>query len=146
MNKSIPYDVNVQVAESEFTVQETDLDVFGHVNNSAYLRLFENARWDIISAAGIDLNHILKTEVGPVILEVDIKFLKEIRAREKIRIRSQVIEYQGRVGMMEQKISGSGGEVRAQAKFKFGIFDLKLRKLIAPPDEWMRALGIKRQV
>ena len=74
------------VFETQIEIQETDLDVFGHVNNAAYLRLFENARWKFITDWGVGLKEIFATQIGPVILEVQVQFMKELKARERITI------------------------------------------------------------
>ena len=57
---------------------ERHLDTFGHVNNAVYLELFEEARWDIISARGYSLDTVLKTRIGPTILGVNVQFRREL--------------------------------------------------------------------
>ena len=37
------------IYEYEKTILEQHLDTFGHVNNAAYLVLYEEARWDFIT-------------------------------------------------------------------------------------------------
>lgn len=138
----VEYDISEQIFESSIVVQETDLDVFGHVNNAAYLRLFENARWDIIHGAGITLPDIVAKQVGPVILGVEVKFAKELRARDPIVIRTQARSYRKFIGTMFQEMVSKSGIVHCSALFTFGIFDTKARKLIAPPQDWQRALGL----
>ena len=67
-------------------IKESDLDTFGHVNNATYLKLFEEARWDLITKNGYGIKTIRETKLGPTILEIKIRFLKELRLREKITI------------------------------------------------------------
>lgn len=52
-----------------------------------------------------------------MILEAKIRFLKELKERQKIKIMSDLI-------------------------LTFGLFDLKARKLIAPTEEWNKAIGV----
>ena len=68
------------------TVKESHLDTFGHINNATYLQILEEARWNLITERGFGLNYIQQIKQGPVILEVNIKFLKEIGLRENIKI------------------------------------------------------------
>lgn len=55
-----------------FVVQEADLDSFGHLNKAAYLRLYEQARWDFITQQGYGIEKIQATGLGPTLLEAKI--------------------------------------------------------------------------
>ena len=61
-----------------FTVREKHIDSYGHVNNATYLQLFEEARWVMIEANGYGFKRIHELKIGPIILEIHIKFIKEI--------------------------------------------------------------------
>ncbi len=52
-------------ATYEVLILESYLDSFGHVNNAAYLTLFEEARWDFITKNGYGLNKVLETPARP---------------------------------------------------------------------------------
>src|SRR4051794_16019620 len=108
----------------EVLIREHHLDTFGHVNNAEYLALLEEARWDLIAQRGYGYAEIHKLGIGPVILEVTLKFMRELHLREKVRISMQVLDYKGKVGHLKQTIESSSGEVKAEAVFKFGLFDL----------------------
>lgn len=120
----------------EIVIQETDLDLFGHVNNAAYLRLFENARWDMLSNLGIRVSEIQETGIGPVILEVQVKFLRELKARQKIRIQTEVEPFAGKVNHIKQAMIDEQGQICCQADFVVAVFDLKARKIVVPPPLW----------
>ena len=126
----------------ETMVQETHLDIFGHMNNARYLELFEQGRWAIITQNGFGLKKIQETQQGPVILEAHLRFLKELHARAKIKISCECTEYNGKVGKLKQEMINEKGEVCAELIVVFGFFDLKARKLILPTDEWKKAIGI----
>jgi acyl-CoA thioester hydrolase len=123
-------------------IRESHLDTFGHVNNAVYLTLFEEARWDFISMNGYGLKRIQETKQGPVILDVTVKFLKELRLREEITIRSETVHYKGKVGQIKQQMLKSDGTVACEAFFTFGLFDTQARRLIDPTDEWKKAVGV----
>lgn len=126
----------------ETTVQETHLDVFGHMNNARYLELFEQARWDIITSNGFGLHKIKESGQGPVILEAHLRFLKELYARTKIKISVECTEYDGKVGKLKQEMINDKGEVCAELIVVFALFDLQARKIIQATDEWKKAVGI----
>ena len=47
-------------------IKENHLDTFGHVNNAAYLTLYEEARWDFITKNGYGLEVIQNEKKGPM--------------------------------------------------------------------------------
>ena len=122
-------------------ILEAHLDSFGHMNNATYLQVLEEARWDLITNRGYGYNVVHETQVGPTILEINIKFRKEITLREVITIETQMLDYSSRIGTIHQEIKGEAGDVRAVATFKIALLDMKQRRLIKPTPEWIRAIG-----
>ena len=127
----------------ELTILESHLDTFGHVNNAVYLNLFEQARWERITDKGYGLEKIQSIQQGPIILEINIKFQKEIRLREKISISTELISYKGKIGQLGQKIIKEDGSIASTAIFTVALFDMKSRKIIDPTADWKRAIGAK---
>lgn len=124
-------------------INETYLDLYGHVNNMVYFALFEEARWDFINQNGYGFNKIMDTGLGPVVLEVNMRYLKELLVREKIEIISQTTSYNKKIGKLSQKMM-RGNEVCCEAVFTIGLFDLKQRKLVLPTPDWLKAIGIEK--
>lgn len=135
--------VSSKLYETKVLIRESHLDTFGHMNNATYLEVFEEARWDILEAGGFGLKEIRERGLGPVILEINIKFAKEIRLRETISVRSETEPYSGgKIMSMQQWMMNGSGEVCCTARFVFGLFDLRQRKLVDPTPEWCRAVGL----
>lgn len=130
------------VFEYPIQIREGHLDTFGHVNNAVYLELFEEARWDAITARGFGLDAIQEKKIGPVVLEIKIRFQKELRLREKLVIRSWTSSSSGKICTMTQVMINENGEEACRAEFVFGLFDLQKRRLMAPTPEWMHAIGL----
>lgn len=128
----------------EVMINESHLDSFGHVNNAVYLELYEHARWEFITENGYGLDHILKSKKGPVVLDLQVKFKREIKNREKIIIESETKQIvNSKIMVLEQRMINSEGRVASEATFTVGFFDLKDRKLIEAPPEWLKAVGIE---
>jgi YbgC/YbaW family acyl-CoA thioester hydrolase len=126
----------------QFKVLESHLDTFGHVNNATYLQLFEEARWDLITERGWGLKEVKERQIGPVILELNLKFKREITNREVITIESQSGDPLNKLVMtMHQKMIKENGDVAAILDIHVGLMDLQKRKLIEPTDEWLKAVG-----
>lgn len=125
-------------------VQENHLDQFDHVNNATYLIFFEEARWDLLNKNGYDLQKIKATGLGPTILEIHLKFLKELRLHDEIIIETQLISYHEKIGKLSQ-IMLRHNEHCCSAEFVIGLFNLKERKLVKPTQEWLNVLGFNNQ-
>lgn len=122
-------------------IKETQVDILGHLNNAAYLELFEIARWDLVHARGYGLKEIMQSQQGPVLLEINLKFMKEVLARDEITIKSELVRYEGKTGEMVQKMFKATGEQAAELRVIFGLFDMKARRLIEPTEAWLAAIS-----
>jgi thioesterase-3 len=123
-------------------IKEIYLDTFGHMNNATYLTLLEEARWDLLTRNGFGLEKIQESRLGPTILEIKLKFLKEIRLLEKITIETQMLSYERKVGVLSQKMLRDN-EVCCEAEFVIALFNLKERKLELPTPEWLHDIGLE---
>lgn len=126
-----------------FKILESHLDTFGHVNNATYLQLFEEARWDFITQNGWGLKEVQENKLGPVVLELNLKFKREVNNREIITIRSQAKERLNKLAMLlSQEMVKESGEVAALLELKVGLMDLSKRRLISPTEEWLKCIGM----
>ena len=130
------------IHEKTIVISEAHLDSFGHLNHARYLELFEQARWDLITERGFGIDVIRRTKTGPTMLEVNLKFLRELAPRETVVIRSELVSYERKIGKMRQWMVKADGETACDGLFTFGLFDVERRKLIDPSPEWARAVGL----
>jgi YbgC/YbaW family acyl-CoA thioester hydrolase len=122
-------------------IKEHHLDTFGHVNNAVYLEIFEEARWELVTVGGYGLKKVQETGQGPTILEVNLKFQRELKLRDKITIRTTMGEIKGKIFQIKQWIEKEDGSNACEALFTVAMFDLKLRKIIPISQEWLDATG-----
>ncbi len=130
------------ISSYELLIREHHLDSYGHVNNATYLTLFEEARWEISTQRGYGYQKVHDTGFGPVILEVQMKFLKELKLREKIRITLELVSQEGKITQLAQKMINENGDVACELKLVAGLFNLRERRLVLPNDEWKAVLGL----
>ena len=116
--------------EKTIVISEAHLDSFKHMNNARYVELFEQARCDLITENGFGFDTIERTQTGPTILGMEMKFLKELRPRETVVIRSELVSNERKIGKMRQVMIKANGEIACEALFTFGLFDIAQRKLI----------------
>lgn len=130
-----------KVYKYPIVIKEINLDLYRHVNNATYLTLFEEARWDFINRNGYGFSKILETGLGPVVLEVSIRYLKELRLHDEIIIETTMVSYEKKIGKMHQRMV-RGKNVCCIADFTFALFDLNERKLVMPTPEWLKGVGL----
>lgn len=130
------------VHEYPLTIREGHLDTFGHVNNATYLVILEEARWELITRNGYGLDEVVRRRIGPTILEINLKFQRELKNRQRITIRTWMESYAGKIGKVAQQIVDADGDLCCEALFTIGLFDLSARKLILPTPEWIKGLGL----
>ena len=124
-------------------IREHHLDSYQHVNNATYLSLYEEARWDMITERGYTYETVHQTGLGPVILEANVKFLKELKLRETITITLELVSYEKRIFKLKQQMIKENGSVASEAIITGAFFDLNNRKIIEPNEQWLKAIGLK---
>jgi YbgC/YbaW family acyl-CoA thioester hydrolase len=130
------------VHEFRVQIREHHLDTFGHVNNAAYMQIFEDARWEVITENGYGLKEVAASKIGPTILESHLKFRREIKNRETIVVRTWVSGHSGKITTLRQVMVNEKGEEACVADFVSGLFDMNTRRLVEPSPEWMKAIGL----
>ena len=124
-----------------FQVMEMHLDTFGHMNHATYLQIFEQARWEFITARGYGLKEIHEAQIGPTILAASIQYKRELLLRETVTVESWCPEYKGKIGKVHQRMLNAKGEEAATIELTVGLFDMKARKLISATPQWLEAIG-----
>ncbi|WP_371600019.1 acyl-CoA thioesterase [Streptomyces sp. NBC_00564] len=123
------------------TVRGYETDVLGHLNQSVYLQYAEHARWVLLQVAGVSQTELVGKGVGPVVLETNIRYLRELRAGDEVEVTCGFTWGEGKTFRVEQTIRKTDGTVSAELTSVGGLLDLKRRKLVADPREYFRALA-----
>jgi acyl-CoA thioester hydrolase len=132
-----------RVFEQSLVIREQHLDTFGHVNNARYLEIFEQARWDLITDNGFGLDYVQSSGTGPVVLELSLRFVREVKNRQRMLIRSVLDSYEGKIGRMTQLLLDEAEQTYCEGKFVIALWNTKTRKLMLPTPEWRRAVGLE---
>jgi acyl-CoA thioester hydrolase len=127
-----PFRVRVQVRHS-------DIDRNGHVTTAAYLQYADHARWQLLDAAGTDVEGLAATGFGPVTLETRIRFHRELLAGGQVAVSCVFTWGEGRTGEVVQQLHRVGdGELVAEVESVGGVLDLARRRLVGSPAEFWR--------
>ncbi len=123
------------------TVRGYETDVQGHLNQAVYVNYAEHARWSLLQAAGISQAGLAAKGVGPVSLEMTVRYRRELRAGDEVEVTCDFIWGEGKTFRIEQTIRKTDGTVAAEITAVGGVMDLKERKLVADPKDYFRALA-----
>ncbi|MEV0008289.1 acyl-CoA thioesterase [Streptomyces sp. NPDC051840] len=115
------------------TVRGYELDTQGHLNQAVYLQYAEHARWELLREAGLPQEKLLDHGIGPVQLEVTVKYLRELRGGERVRVTCELLHGARKTFGIRQQIIKEDGAVAAEITGVGGILDLKARRLIPDP-------------
>lgn len=114
------------------SVRGYELDSFGHVNNAVYLNYIEQARWQLLQDLKL-LDYFMENSLFLVVIEVNIKYIKELKFFDEVVVRTTVSKEAPYV-MFNQDIYDTKTNIRVtKAKVKTLLID-KERIAVDFPD------------
>ena len=78
------------------TVPDSDIDVMGHANNTAYLKWLEKAAWQHSQYLGLDWPDYQKNDCTLVARHTELNYLKACFAGDKLLLATWISENDGR--------------------------------------------------
>ncbi len=117
------------------TVRGYELDVNGHVNQAVYHQYAEHGRWELLRAAGLVPDKLRLSGLGPVVLESNVKYRRELHLGDEITVTSTCRWGTGKAFWMDQQIRTLDGAISAEFAVVLGLMDLEARKLVQNPGE-----------
>jgi acyl-CoA thioester hydrolase len=123
-------------------VRHYELDTVGHLNHAVYHSYGEVARLELFEKAGSIKGGLEQARLFPVLLESNIKFLRELRAGDSVRVTCEVKFGEGKVFEMNSNIVKADGVISAEITCTLGLMDRELRKLVADPRGRLEKAGL----
>ena len=124
-------------------VKDEHLDSYGHVNHASYLSLFEDARWALLEEHGQGHKTVLSQRMGPIITECHIRYRRELRPCEHLKINSTFRPLRNKhLMVVDQEIIKEDGTVACYAEFKMGLMDLDDRTLVTINEQWLQIINV----
>jgi acyl-CoA thioester hydrolase len=117
-----------------------DLDPNGHVRHSVYYDWGAMVRVAYLDGKGVGLAWMTRNGIGPVLFREEARFLREIRHGDELvmDLRLSAASPDGRKWKMRHQIL-RGAELAAVLEVEGAWLDLRARKIVAPPEEMVRA-------
>ncbi|MEU7861746.1 acyl-CoA thioesterase [Nonomuraea sp. NPDC049141] len=122
-------------------VRGYELDTQGHVNSAVYHQYGDHARWECLRAAGISVDDMRSSGVGPVTLENTIRYLGELRGGDEVEVTCAFVWGKGKTFTIAQEFRHADGRVAAEMTSVGGLLDLEARRLVDDPAARWRSLA-----
>lgn len=118
-----------------------ELDSNGHLNWAHYLHYAEHARWECLRAAGLTLDKLVASGAGPVNLDANVRFLRELRDGDEVTVSCAYTWGEGKTFRISQEFIRADGVLAAELTTTNGLIDLKERRLLPEPAKHLRSLA-----
>lgn len=119
-------------------VRSYETDQLGHLNQAVYASWAEHARVELLRAAGVSLPGA--QNLGVVVLEATIRYLKELRMGDEVDVSCGIVFGSGKTFSMNSTFLRGDGVTCAEVRTTMGLMDLAARRLVAEPEQRLRAL------
>ncbi|MDB5803578.1 MAG: thioesterase superfamily protein [Betaproteobacteria bacterium] len=128
------------------SVQSWHCDHMGHMNVMWYVGKFDEATWNLLSAAGLSGAYFREQGRGMVAVDQHLQYKRELLAGDTVVIGSGVREVKSKVLLFFHEMrNGETGEVAATCRFTAVHLDTAKRKACAfPPAVAERAAALTR--
>jgi acyl-CoA thioester hydrolase len=124
-------------------VRNYELDTQGHVNSAVYLMYGEHARCRRLESLGVGPGVLTGRDVGLVLLELTIKYLRELRAGDAVTVSCKLVfpDADGKTFLFDHHLHRVDGVPVADIRRTAGLLNLSTRRLIENPRAVMASLA-----
>ncbi|KAL1529889.1 hypothetical protein AB1Y20_000818 [Prymnesium parvum] len=133
--RSAPVDKMISIARPHVAQRRAglfDLDLYGHMNNAAFLTHFELARWEL-AAQNAALDWSVRERAAFILGGVALRYRKEIKPFQRFEVHTQFVAFDERWIYVSQSMQPhGGGEVMAQSFCRAVV--KKGRKTLVPQE------------
>ncbi|MEM9078565.1 MAG: thioesterase family protein [Bacteroidota bacterium] len=125
----------------EFDIRWSDLDANRHLANSAYINFMSHTRMAYLGILGFNQRSMAKHNIGPVVFYEHMYYFKEVFPGKPIKVSLglQGLSENGMFFEFEHNFYDSEGKNFARCEMMGAWMDLKERKLIGLPQEFLDA-------
>lgn len=125
---------------SVFKVRYYECDLYGHVNNTNYLRYIQEAAFDASAAAGFDVNRYTQMQRSWHIHATDIEYLRPLVYGDTVEVKTWIADFRKVTSRrMYELRSLQTGELVAKAATDWAFIDTTTGKPAVIPQEFADA-------
>ena len=129
----------MKVLELPFDVRWADIDANRHMRHSAYYDYAAHLRVQLLKNIGVDIITLSELKIGPVLFREEAIFMREIGIDDTIRVNVKLKRAREDASRWTfiHEIRKTDDTIAATVTVDGAWFDLKKRKLIALPDNFL---------
>jgi len=126
-----------------YTVLWADLDANQHLKNTRYLDYAGQTRFRFLADHGFTPADFAAARMGPVVMEDRVRYLREFRLLEEFDVNIELVgqNESGSRFNLRNTFFNLAGEVCAEVWSHAAWFNLKERRIAAPPEGLAGAMG-----
>jgi acyl-CoA thioester hydrolase len=130
----------VHAFSTRYVVRSYEIDANGHLNGSVYVQYADDTRRECARAAGVAMDELFASGIGPVNLETTIRFHRELREGDEVDVSCAFEWTDGKKTMrVVQEFRRPSGELVAELVSVGGLLDLTERRLVSDPSRRWRS-------
>lgn len=120
-------------------IRFSDVDQFGHVNNSVYFSLYDLAKTTYIKEV---LSGRMKwNEVGIVVANINANFMSPIYFTDNVNIETATVELGTKsFTLLQRAVDPATKEVKCECRTVMVVYDLKAQTPFPIPEEYKQAI------
>lgn len=126
------------IHETKITIRTFHTDAFGHVNNSRYLEIFEEARWRYAEDIGL-IQLLREKNLGFIIMDLRLRFRKPVSEGDELTIKTWLDTLGTASGEVKQTAHRGDESAAVTGLFHFILIDRGTGKSV-PIDGAIRQL------
>ena len=125
----------------ELEVAAGDIDAYDHVNNSVYLKWFDEAAWSHSATLGISVEQCVAMRRGMAAHRTEVDYLRAAGLGDRVQVGTWIVATDGnlRVERRFQIRRAGDGEVLARARTEYVCINLDSGRAARMPDLFARA-------
>lgn len=116
----------------------SQVDANMHLRHSAYADFAVQARLEVLSSLGFNIDLLTKLHIGPILFREELIYMREVPPNDTIKITSVLTKCRkdGSRWSFRQELFREDGIQAAQINVDGAWMDTIKRKLVALPEEW----------
>ena len=121
--------------EIEVEVPFHDVDIAGVAWHGHYAKYLENARWALMHRIGYGLDQMIGSGYGWPVIELEIRYLRFSRFRDRLRVRASMVEWENRLVIHYLVLDAVSGDRVARGRSVQVAVEIATRELqfVCPP-------------
>lgn len=125
----------------EFEIRWSDIDANRHLANSAYINFMSHTRMAYLGLLGFNHKSMAVHNIGPVVFYEHMYYFKEAFAGKPVKVSLEFagMSEDGKFFEFRHNFYDHNGKNFARCEMMGAWIDLKERKLIGLPDEFLQA-------